>query len=197
MRRAPVLLPHAEEAVVGARHADLVESTLLLHLVRDGHGLHGGRGRHDGHDRALELLRRVQRRLLRVARLGLGAVAREDDQLALELLEPLHVDLQRLGGAVPPAVVHRDANGARLLAVDTSLLELSKREAAALAQLVVVLDRRRVDDRAQQARGRARGDGSGLCLALHTPALLARRLVEPGLDVVLPADLVEVRIGDH
>jgi glycosyltransferase involved in cell wall biosynthesis len=95
-------------------------------------------------------------------------------------------------------VVATDIRGPRELVVDgqTGFL-VPAGEAAPLAQLVVVFDRRRVHHRPQQARRRARRDGGRLGLACLPAALLARRLVEPRTDVVLLADLVEVRVRHH
>ena len=50
-------------------------------------------------------------------------------ELRLVLLEPLRVELQRLGAAVLPPVVNGDADAARLLFVDARLLELLQRAA--------------------------------------------------------------------
>merc|ERR1719313_2709285 len=192
----PVALTHAEEAPVGTRHADLVVGGFVGHLLRDLLRLLLLERRGHRHHRTLQLLGLLQLGLLRVTRLRLAVLAREDDELRLVLLEALRVDLERLGGAVPPPVVHRDADRPRLLPVDPSLLELGECEAAAGAQLVVVLDGGRVDGGPEQARGWARGDSSGLLLPGQAPPLLARSLVEPRLDVVLPQRLVEVLVGD-
>ncbi len=59
-------------------------------------------------------------------------------------------------------MVNRDADGAGLLARDAGLLELRQGEAAARANLGVVLVRGAANDRAQQAGGGARGDGGRL-----------------------------------
>ena len=83
-------------------------------------------------------------------------------------------------------MVDGDANRTRLLLLDARLLELSEGEAAPLAQLVVVLVGGRVDDRAEEAGGRARGDGGSLRLTSRTPPVLAHRLLEPRLHTVLP-----------
>mmetsp|Transcript_29071 Transcript_29071/g.93385 ORF Transcript_29071/g.93385 Transcript_29071/m.93385 type:complete len:255 (-) Transcript_29071:11-775(-) len=192
-----VLLPDAVEAVVGAEQAQLVEDVVRLHLVGDHHRLlalrqlgHLEDALDLGLDGGGDLL------LARVARLDLVALLREDNQRRLVLLEPLRVELQRLGRAVPPAVVDGNADGPRLLLVDPRLLQLREGEAAALPQLVVVLVGRRVHRWTQQADG-PRRDSSRLGSALQAPALLARGLVEPRLDVVLPQRLVEVLVGHH
>mmetsp|Transcript_10922 Transcript_10922/g.23302 ORF Transcript_10922/g.23302 Transcript_10922/m.23302 type:complete len:230 (-) Transcript_10922:84-773(-) len=181
-----VLLADAEESVVGAGEADLVERIELLHLVGDNHRLLLGEGRGHGHDRADLLHGLLELGRLGVAVLRLVALAWEDDQLALVLLEALRVDLQRLSGTVPPAVVHGNTECARLLLVKTSLLQLSERETLPLSQLVVVLDSRRVDHWAQKASSGARGNSRGLGAASQTPPLLARGLIKPGLHVILP-----------
>lgn len=193
----PVLLANAKQAEVSAGHADAVERVLLLHSGGDLHRGWALLDRWHRQERTCVLCGLLKISHLRVTSLGLGTVAGEDNQLSLVLLESLHVELQRLSGAVPPAVVNRNANSPRLLPVEARLLELIKGEATPLAQLVVVLDGRRVHNRAQQTRRRARGNRSRLCLAHLAPALLAGGLVEPRLHVVLPAYLVEVRIGDN
>jgi len=190
-----VLLPDAEEAVVGTRHADLVEGIEVLHLLRNDHRRLVLDDRH-GQDLALELLSLVELSNVGVAELRLAALAREDDQFRLVRLEALRVELQRLSAAVAAAVVNSDANGARLLAVDSGLLELSEGEAAALAHLVVIFDRGRVHHRPQQAGSRARRHGGRLGLPRQTAAVLARGLVEPRADMVLLAHLVEVLVWD-
>merc|ERR1719149_283394 len=127
---------------------------------------------------------------------SLVLAAGEDNQLAVVLLQPLSVQLQRLHAAVPAAVVHRDTNAASLLLVDASRLQLSKREATALAELVVVLDGGRAHNGPQQAGRRAGRHLGSLLLASGAPALLAGRLLKPGLHMVLPSHLVEVSVGD-
>mmetsp|Transcript_81216 Transcript_81216/g.161551 ORF Transcript_81216/g.161551 Transcript_81216/m.161551 type:complete len:284 (+) Transcript_81216:368-1219(+) len=192
-----ILLPDAEEAIVGARHADGVEGVRLLHLLRNGHRLGRSRAkRRHGHQRALKLFGLVEVGGISIARLRLATLAGEDYQLRFELLEALRVHLQRLRRAVAAAVVNSNSNGARLLTVDAGLLQLSEGEAAPLAQLVVAFDRRGVHDWPQQASRWAGRHSSSLLLAQQPAALLARRLVEPCADVVLLADLMEVLVGN-
>ena len=128
-----------------------------------------------------------------VALLGLLRVAGEDNQALLVRLQPLNVEVLALDRQVPPAVVDDDANTARLLAADAGLLELGKREATALAQLDVVAHGLATDSRAEDIKG-ANAKGSGLLFARNAAALLAPRLVKPGLDAALPvlAEMVVV-----
>ena len=83
-------------------------------------------------------------------------------------------------------------------------LELLKGEATAEAELGVVLDGLAVDDRAEEAAGRARGDGGSLGLASQATGLLLRGLVEATLDLleahestVQHTTLVEVQVREH
>ena len=128
-----------------------------------------------------------------VALLGLASLAGEDDQARLVRLQALHVKLLALLAQVPPAVVNGNADAERLLAADTSLLQLGEREAAALTELAVVAHGLAADSRAEDIKG-ANAKGSGLLFARDAAALLAPRLVKPGLDAALPvlAEMVVV-----
>ena len=122
---------------------------------------------------------------VRVALVGLAGATREKDQALLVGGQALDVELERLLGPVPAAVVDGDADRARLLGRDLGLLELVKGEAAAGAQAHVVPDRRRADGGAEEL-GRADAGAGRLALAGHPSRLLAPGLVEPGLDPTLP-----------
>ena len=128
-----------------------------------------------------------------VALLGLASLAWEDDQARLVRLQALHVELLALLAQVPPAVVNGNADAERLLAADTSLLQFGEREATALTELAVVAHGLAADSRAEDIKG-ANAKGSGLLFARDAAALLAARLVKPGLDAALPvlAEMVVV-----
>lgn len=81
-------------------------------------------------------------------------------------------------------MVDGDAQTLGLLAADTSLLELRERETTTLADLGVVSDRRATDGRAKRLQ---RADTERECLldTVLPTAVLAARLVEPGLDPAL------------
>jgi hypothetical protein len=130
----------------------------------------------------------------RVALLGLARLAGEDDQAGLVRLQALNVDRLALLAQVPATVVDDDAEPERLLAGDAGLLELPKREAAALADLAVVAHSRRAHGRPQLGE-RAHAEGRSLSDAGVTAAELAPGLVEPGADVALPV-LAEVVAGE-
>ena len=63
-----------------------------------------------------------QRSYRGIALLGLAGVTWEEDELGSVLLQPLHILLQTLHGAVAAAVVHSNANASGLLLVDLSAL---------------------------------------------------------------------------
>ena len=63
-----------------------------------------------------------QRSYRGIALLGLAGVTWEEDELGSVLLQPLHILLQTLHGAVAAAVVHGNANASGLLLVDLSAL---------------------------------------------------------------------------
>ena len=90
-------------------------------------------------------------------------------------------------------MVNGNADAERLLAADTSLLQLSEREATALTELAVVAHGLAADSRAEDIEG-ANAKGSGLLFARDAAALLAARLIKPGLDAALPvlAEMVVV-----
>ena len=129
----------------------------------------------------------------RVALLGLLRVTGEDDEACLVRLETLHVDRLALLAQVPPPVVDDDADTTRLLLANTSLLELSQREAPALTNFPVVAHSLRTHGGAEKGE-RANTELGGLRLAGLTTAELAAGLVEPGADTALPVLAEVVRV---
>jgi hypothetical protein len=111
------------------------------------------------------------------------------------LLEAGNIDSLALLRKVAAAVVNNNANATGSLAPNASLLELSKREAAAFAQLAVVPHSWCTYSRTQQRQG-ASTKGGCLRLTRIAPAKLTAGLVEPSLDTSLPI-LVEVVCGEY
>lgn len=126
----------------------------------------------------------------RVTLLGLLRVAGEDNETSLVGLETLHVHHLTLLAQVPPPMVDDDADTTRLLLANTSLLELSQSEAAALADFPVVAHGLPTDCGAEEREG-ANTEFGGLRLASLAATELAAGLVEPGADTALPV-LAEV-----
>ena len=89
-----------------------------------------------------------------------------------------------------------NANSQRLglVAVDLGLLELVEGEAAAGAQLAVILSSGASNDGAQRTGGRARGYSSSLGFARFATANLAGGLIKPSCHSALPV-LVEMLVG--
>ena len=77
----------------------------------------------DGHDLARELLHILKDLSRGVASLGLVLVAREEDELALVLLQPLDIEGEGLLGLVGTAVVNADTDALGKLGVDSSTLK--------------------------------------------------------------------------
>jgi len=167
-------------------HLQLLDGAVVLHLISNLHKL-------------LLLLRLGNRENLAevlsgvlglldagVTLLDLAALAREDDETGLVLLEALSVKLKGLDALVAAAGVNSNTDGESLLAADASLLKLSKSEATASAKLHVVTLGRAVNGRSQQV-DRARGNLLSLSLAGKTTAELLRRLVEVHAHAGLPA----------
>ena len=129
----------------------------------------------------------------RVTLLGLLRVAGEDNQSCLVGLKTLNVQSLALLAQVSPPVVNNDTNTTSLLLANTSLLQLGEGEATALTELAVVAHGLAADSRAEDIKG-ANAKGSGLLFARNAAALLAPRLVKPGLDAALPvlAEMVVV-----
>jgi len=101
LRICRLLGPDAMETLEGPGLSDGLESLEVLHLIRN---LHGADPLHDGldrHDLAGELGGLGDLLGGGLALLGLLAVQWEQDQLALVLLQPLGVRLQRLNRLVP------------------------------------------------------------------------------------------------
>jgi len=187
-----LLLTHAVELLVGTGETHGGEGTEVLHLLSN--GLRTDKSVSVTLERNDVLLGAlsggVEVSLGGVTLDRLGVLLGEEDELALEGLETINVELERLGAAVLAAVIDGDADGARDGAGDTSLLQLIEGEAAADAHLVVVARGRRVHDGAQETGGGTGEVLGGLLLAVKTAALVASRLVEPGLDQLLPVLLV-------
>jgi hypothetical protein len=91
-------------------------------------------------------------------------------------------------------VINANSQRLGLVAVDLGLLELVKSEAAAGAQLAVILSSGASNDRAQRAGNGARGYSSSLGLAGFATANFAGGLIKPSSYSALPV-LVEMLVG--
>jgi hypothetical protein len=91
-------------------------------------------------------------------------------------------------------VINANSQRLGLVAVDLGLLELVKSEAAAGAQLAVILSSGASDDGAQRAGNRARGYSGSLGLACFATADFASGLIKPSSHSALPV-LVEMLVG--
>lgn len=108
--------------------------------------------------------------------LELAALAGEEDETGLVVLQAGDVGDQRLLGVVVAAVVDGNADGGSQLLGDAGLLQLGGGEAATGTHAAVVLVGRAVDDGTQLV-GRTGGDRGGLCLTGLTTAVLATGLL--------------------
>jgi hypothetical protein len=103
---------------------------------------------------------------------GLG-VAGEEDKALLVGLQALNVGLEGLLGEVLATGVDGDTDGARKLAGDVGLLQLSEGETTASTNTAIVLDGGAANDGAELVDG-LRSDTGGLLLArVATAGLLA------------------------
>ncbi|GMR51734.1 hypothetical protein PMAYCL1PPCAC_21929, partial [Pristionchus mayeri] len=131
-----------------------------------------------------------------VSLLGGGELLGEEDELGLVSLQALDVGLKRLEGLVGPAVIDRDSDSAGLGLVDAGLLELVKGESTSEADTSVVALGNATDSGPEETGDGTRSNPRCLSNTGQTSALLAGRLVEPGLDSHFPM-LAEMRIGNH
>merc|ERR1711907_131326 len=121
------------------------------------------------------------------ALLELLAITWEHNEVRLVLAEALHIGLLAPHGAIAAARIHSNAQGLSLeLALQASILDLSQGESPADADLGVVLHSGSVHQRAHSTGDGARSNSSCLGSASSAAGLLAGRLVEPGLHVLLP-----------
>ena len=88
-------------------------------------------------------------------------------------------NLERFRGLVEPLLINSDADSRGKLGVDSSSLQLLKREAAPQAHLRIVLNCRTVHGGTQETPTWPRGGGRAFCSALQAAGLLLCGLIEP------------------
>lgn len=103
---------------------------------------------------------------------GLG-VAGEEDEALLVGLQALNVGLEGLLGEVLATGVDGDTDGARKLAGDVGLLQLSEGETTASTNTAVVLDGGAANDGAELVDGLGSDTGGLLLARVATAGLLA------------------------
>jgi len=126
--------------------------------------------------------------------LGGLSVAREENELALVLVQAGDILLERLDGGVLATVIDGDTDSQSELAGDLGLLELLEGESTASTNATVVLDGGAADNGAEEVDG-AGSDSSGLRDTGLSAAKLTTGLVEVSPHAALPL-LAEMVVGD-
>merc|ERR1712095_245350 len=186
-RLARLLLALAVQLLVDARLAQHSERLVLLVVFCDGARLLGDNGLLHRHQHVVSDLGHSAQLLgSSISLLGSRRLLREEDQLALVLLQTLHIDLKGFDGLVAATVINGDTDALGLFGVDSSSLKLIKSKAATSGYTSVVLEGLTAYNRAQCTTYWARGDLAGLLDTVVASANLASRLVEPGAHEALP-----------
>lgn len=128
--------------------------------------------------------------------LGLSPVLGQEDDLGAVKLQALNVGVERSLRTVATAVVDGDTIGAGVGGGHTSLLELIQGESTTKTGTTIVHLGRALHDGAQSTSNRAGEDRGGLGLAGGGTTGSTGRLVEPGLDALIPI-LAQVNVRDN